>query len=497
MIETRFFAVISLSVILGFFALTGFHALQEGERTREFIRDHELRPLGMAVAAHLDRTAAQYHRAGEELLRDGFLRDWILRGEEDEEELRAFLEGIRIQFTMIDVSIVSDRTETFYSTDGRTLVLDRDNHERDSWYYLYRDILVETNIDAWYDPEKAQLVMWVNVPILDRDGSFLGVTGGGVLAEDFTRTLLSFGQLPGVNVYMARHDGRIVYAGDPQLVRSRACLDDLWGIPVRDLLARNQTGEDYMVLEPRGVRGPLVWTSHSGRWSTYLALEKTGEVVAARTRATVHNSLLTGGILTIFFSVVVLLIVRGASSRIQEQSRRLEELAGQDWLTGLNNRLRFNTLVQSELARTRRTGEPAVLVLLDLDHFKNINDTCGHPGGDAVLVGVARVIREHLRSTDHAGRFGGEEFALLLPGTTPDGAVQVAEKIRRAITGCAPPGVSPLPPVTASFGVAPLRAQEGVSDEDLFHRVYTEADQALYLAKQRGRNRVETAPERT
>ncbi|SIQ69200.1 hypothetical protein SAMN05920897_11323 [Alkalispirochaeta americana] len=214
MIKTRFFVVISLSIILGFCALTGFHALQEGERTRNFIRDHEIRPLGMAVAAHLDRTASQYHRVGEELLRDGLLRDWIRGGEEDEEELRFFLESVRTRFDMIETSIVSDLTETFYSTDGRTLVLDPDNQDRDGWYYLYRDSLVETNIDAWYYPEKGQVLMWVNVPIFDKDGSFLGVTGGGVLAEDFTRTLLSFGQLPGVNVYMARRDGRIVYAGD-------------------------------------------------------------------------------------------------------------------------------------------------------------------------------------------------------------------------------------------------------------------------------------------
>ncbi|SIQ69169.1 diguanylate cyclase (GGDEF) domain-containing protein [Alkalispirochaeta americana] len=274
-------------------------------------------------------------------------------------------------------------------------------------------------------------------------------------------------------------------------------MDDVWGIPVRELLSRNQVGKDYMVLEPRGVGGPLIWASHSDEWNTYLVLEKTGEVVAARARATVLNSLLAGGVLTIFFSAVVILIVRGASKQINEQARRLEELAGQDSLTGLNNRLRFNTLVQNELARTRRTGEPAFLVILDLDYFKNINDTCGHPGGDAVLVGVSRVIQEQLRSTDHAGRFGGEEFALLLPDTNPEGAIQVAEKIRCAIMDCPVPGGEAVSPVTASFGVAPLRVQDGVSDEDLFHRVYTEADQALYLAKQRGRNRVETAPERT
>ncbi|TVR67218.1 MAG: GGDEF domain-containing protein [Spirochaetaceae bacterium] len=494
MIDTRLFPVLGVSVILGFFALTGFHALQEGRRTREFIRDHEMRSLGMAVSANLDRTAAQYHRVGEELLRDGFLRDWILGGEEDEQELRAFLEDVRARFDMMDASIVSDLTETYYGTDGRTLVLDPDNQERDGWYYLYRDTPGETNIDSWYYPETGQIGMWINVPILDRDGTFLGVTGGGVLAEEFTETLLAFGRLPGVNVYMARHDGQIIYANNTRLVRSGANLDDLWKLPVRDFIPRNVTEGEDAVLEPQGVTGPLLWTSFSREWNTYLVLEKTGEIVSARTRTTAINSALAGGVLTLSFSAITLLIVRAARKRIQEQAQRLEELAGQDALTGLNNRVRFNDIIQRELTRIRRTGEQSCLVLLDLDYFKKVNDTYGHPVGDSVLVTIARVIRENLRDTDHVARFGGEEFTLLLPGTSLEGAWQVAEKVRLAISECSYPGAPDDFSVTASFGVAPLLAERNTEDGSVsLDRVYGEADRALYRAKHMGRNRVETA----
>lgn len=489
MVDTRLFTVLSVVVLSGFLALTGFHALQEGRRTRDFIRDHEMSSLGLALTANLDRTAARYLHVGEELLRDGFLRDWILAGEQDEQALRSFLESVRSRFDMMDASVVSDRTETYYGTDGRTLVLDPDNQERDGWYYLYRDSLVETNIDSWYYPETGKIGMWVNVPIQDEDGTFLGVTGGGFMSDEFTETLHAFGQLPGVNVYLARKDGQIVYAADAALLKSGAAIDDLWGVTLTGRFAQDHSERPSLVLEPGGLAGPIIWASYCDDWSTYLVLEKTGEIVSARTRATMINSAMAGGILTVSFSGIVVAIVLAAHKRIQQQARRLEELAGTDALTGLNNRVRFNEIVERELARIGRTGEQSCLVLLDLDYFKSVNDTHGHPAGDAVLVRIAEVVRAHLRETDHVARFGGEEFTLLLPGTDLYGAQNVAEKLRFAIARCDFVGTAGSFSITASFGIAPLLGDGAATLDD----AYNEADRALYRAKRSGRNRVEIA----
>ncbi|AFG36447.1 sensor domain-containing diguanylate cyclase [Spirochaeta africana] len=490
MIGNRLFSIISVTVILGFVILTGFQALQEGVRTRDFIRDHEMRPLGMALAANLDRTAAYYHQVGQELLRDGFLRDWIISGEQDEKELRNFLEAIRSRYGMMDASIVSNLTETYYGTDGRTLVLDPSNQERDGWYYLYRDMLVETNIDSWYFPEKDKVGIWINVPILAADGSFLGVTGGGVLSEEFTETLYAFGTLPGINVYMARQDGQLVYASDTHLLQSGTNIDDLWKYSVRELLA-DAHPDHYVLREPQGINGPILWISYSEDWNTYMVLEKTGEVVFSRIRTTAVSSIIAGSLLTISFSFLTLVIVRVARKRIRQQTLELEILAGQDALTSLSNRLRFNDIILDELDRIGRTGEDSCLVLLDLDSFKSINDTYGHPTGDAVLIKIAGVIRDNLRKTDYAARFGGEEFALLLPGTDLDGAWKVAEKIRLAITMCKFDGEASLVSITASFGVASLDKDRASDTRELLHQVYSRADKALYRAKDNGKNRVE------
>lgn len=294
MVDTRLLTVIAATVVMGFLALTGFHAVQEGHRTRDFIRNHEIRSLGMAVSAGLYRAADRYHRAGEELLRDGFLRDWILDGERDGEELRTFLENVRSRFDMMDASIVSDRTETYYGTDGRTLVLSRDNLERDGWYYLYRDSNFDSNIDAWYFPETGSVGMWVNVPIRDADGAFLGVTGGGVELEEFAEALHAFGSLPDVHVYLARRDGQLVYATDSQLLKSAANIDSLWDVPLTSLVAGADHGASCVVVDPGGVTGPILHVSFSDTWNTFVVLEKTGGMVRDRMRTTALNSLRSG-----------------------------------------------------------------------------------------------------------------------------------------------------------------------------------------------------------
>lgn len=182
-------------------------------------------------------------------------------------------------------------------------------------------------------------------------------------------------------------------------------------------------------------------------------------------------------------------LIEKQNKQLEKKNEQLKYMARTDMLTGLFNRMRFTEFVEREIARIGRTGEPSSLVLLDLDHFKRINDLYGHPSGDTVLKLIAGVIRGQLRKTDILARFGGEEFVILLPGTTLEGAYRVAEKIRRAIEGCTFTGKMEDLHITASFGVTPLDSSQDVS----FHSVYQEADKALYRAKDNGRNRVELA----
>ncbi len=167
---------------------------------------------------------------------------------------------------------------------------------------------------------------------------------------------------------------------------------------------------------------------------------------------------------------------------LSHQSKRLESLIFGDELTGLVNRRFLLTQLAALVSGARRHDRPLSIVMLDIDHFKSINDTYGHAAGDAVLAGVATTLRERLRTEDWVGRLGGEEFLALLPDVDADGAAVVADELRRSIEAIGVRHEGETIRVTASVGWARLEGDEGY--EELLRR----ADDALYAAKRAGRN---------
>ena len=156
-----------------------------------------------------------------------------------------------------------------------------------------------------------------------------------------------------------------------------------------------------------------------------------------------------------------------------------------DPLTRIFNRKHFNQEIESEVSRARRYGRPLSMLLMDLDHFKRVNDTHGHPAGDYVLKKTAEAVRETLRAQDIFARYGGEEFALLLPETTNDNGFTLAEKLRQKLASTVYEFGGKKIPVTMSIGLATLKASH-VGFDDLV----AEADKNLYAAKNGGRNKV-------
>jgi diguanylate cyclase (GGDEF)-like protein len=160
--------------------------------------------------------------------------------------------------------------------------------------------------------------------------------------------------------------------------------------------------------------------------------------------------------------------------------------ASTDGLTGLPNKRSVTDTLKQMFAQAARTASPLTLILLDLDHFKQINDQRGHPVGDEVLANVGAVLRSALRAGDFAARNGGEEFALILPETDLSAGYEIAERVRNAIADITLPGVDVS--VSASLGVA------GYPDHaSTLERLERSADAALYVAKRSGRNRTELA----
>jgi diguanylate cyclase (GGDEF)-like protein len=271
----------------------------------------------------------------------------------------------------------------------------------------------------------------------------------------------------------AREALRLAKSATPDLVLLDMILPDMDGREVLRLIKPNPASDQFL---------PVIILSVKGDVST--------KVEGLRLGA---DDFLVKGVEDpeILARVGVMLRIKGLQERLKEMQSKLEEQSITDALTGLRNRRFFDERLREEFQRAQRYGDYLSLIMVDLDHFKQVNDRFGHQAGDAVLRDSALLIRGSLRDPDICSRYGGEEFAVILPKTHMSGALSVAERIWRAIGAKEfPVGVDGTAlktmRVTASIGVAFYPSKDIVSS-DLLVRF---ADQALYEAKKQGRNNI-------
>lgn len=178
--------------------------------------------------------------------------------------------------------------------------------------------------------------------------------------------------------------------------------------------------------------------------------------------------------------------IEARTANLVRDNQKLKEMATTDALTGALNRRSFFELAEQELKKSQRYNLPLSAIMIDLDHFKSVNDTYGHQAGDVVLQSAARLIQENIREIDIFGRYGGEEFAVLMPNTPMPEVKDMAERICQMIAAHPVQVDEASIPVTASLGAAGVDDTTGLEITTLLDR----ADQALYQAKEGGRNRV-------
>ena len=327
---------------------------------------------------------------------------------------------------------------------------------------------------------------YASEPVRDGTGRLLAVA---VVKQNLAPE--QFGPLGAADFVIVTPDGRVMGASRPGTTGRR-----LWPSPARTSRATaGGPGEPPPVLD-REVAG-TEWISLDGQkhvairrpipnsdWSL-ISFKKEQTQVANRLLGIVITLLLCAVVLTYFVAMQRQLSTESyitvkrheAEGRAREMARR----ADTDALTGLLNRMGFNDAMSRELGRARRYGQALSVAIVDIDHFKKVNDEFGHPVGDQVLARTAKLLSSCVRDSDTVARWGGEEFALIAPMTTEEGAASLAEKLRSIMAST---HLGPREPITASFGVAELRPDD--TAETLLQR----ADEALYRAKQSGRNRV-------
>ncbi len=313
----------------------------------------------------------------------------------------------------------------------------------------------------------------------------------GVAVVKHVLSVNSFGPLGIGTSFLVNSDGQVLLAGA-----------EAWkGRPMWSLVRAEEAGP-----LPRpgpllpGVLSGLAWVHVDGARHVAVRIPLPGldwSIVAFKRETLRASSRLLGILIALLLCLVILaafvILQRqlGTESRLAQKHREAEgrarELARRadtDALTGIANRQGFNDAMAREFARARRFRHPLAIVIVDLDHFKRVNDRYGHPVGDQVLVGAARMLATRVRESDFVARWGGEEFAVIASMTDAAGAARLAEKLRALmeVTHLGPVGA-----LTASFGVAEMRPDDTV--ETMVRR----ADDVLYEAKSGGRNQVRCA----
>ncbi|MCF2859711.1 diguanylate cyclase [Pseudoalteromonas sp. SMS1] len=392
-----------------------------------------------------------------------FLHAWLMTAQDNKQLLFEYLRQMRREFGAVTSFLVTSEDQTYYRYDGETSQLDSLN-ARDNWYRETIDNSNPYTLNVDFDPrDDHQAVVFVNHKI-QHNGVLVGITGVGVKLDHLKRLIDKYQHTYNRKVYFIDHKGRLLFYNDATF--TDATLADKFGSHSAKLLNKNH----YKLRLEQNETTTFINSRYLAQFGWYLVVEQT---------LTQDKSFSDTLYINLFMGIVITaVILLSAQLTFNHYQKRLEKMATYDKLTDTHNRQAFEPLLQKALHKARTQFTPLTMLILDVDHFKKVNDEHGHLVGDKVLAEVAQTCKRIVTTKGLTCRWGGEEFVILLPKATLNTGHELAQQIHEALrsSNCE---VN----VTASIGIAQYHIDE--SEDGLLKR----ADAALYRAKSTGRNR--------
>lgn len=469
-------SLLTILLCLGFMVTTVVNYMVARNLIRQSIVDNELPLTSDNIYSEIQKDLVRPIFVSSMMAGDTFVRDWLLAGERDETRIRRYLAEVKQRYGAHASFLVSDLSSNYYQASG-LLKQVRQTESRDTWYYRVRKL--DTPYEINVDPDMAakdELTIFVNYRVFDYQDRFIGATGIGLSVDSVRQLIDNYQQRYQRSIYFVDRNGKVALFAN----RHPAGQDIQTAEGLNKLSAEILSGREGTYEYAAEGRTHLLNVRYIPELHWYLFVEKQEDAALKGVRRTLYMNLL----ISLLVTGVVLFLVNLALGRYQ---RRLEAMALTDKLTGLANRQAIDMGFQRDMADSRRNGGGMAVILMDLDHFKDINDAHGHLAGDAVLKRMSAEVRGLLREGDLMGRWGGEEFLIVLRHCDETAALQVAEKIRASVEAVKTEYAGQTFQLTTSAGVAMLR--DGDTQDSLINR----ADRALYAAKQAGRNRVSAA----
>jgi len=472
---------ISLILVLGFVAVLATSYIVSKQTLQRGLSENTLPITGDNVYSEIQKDILRPVFVSAQMAHDTFVKDWIINGEEDPQQITKYLKEIKTKNQAISSFLVSDMTKNYYYGDGLLKTV-AEKEPRDQWFFRVKNLKsdYETNVDADL-ANRDSITIFTNYRVLDYSGKFIGAVGIGLTLDTMKHLIDSYQTRFQRTIYFVDKKGNVVLAGSA-FKQKKGNINQIPGLNQISKQVLNNTKNESLHLEYTNNDESVFVNSRflpELGWHLLVEQDLAGELQP------LHKLLIVNAPIGFGITLAVILIVLFSVRRYQ---KRIEKSAATDSLTKLLNRQAFDFVFQQAILDSERSRQPLCVALMDIDHFKKINDKHGHLIGDHVLREIAAIAKRSLRESDVICRWGGEEFLLLLKNCTLEKATSIAENLRNTIaandfsrtTDLAKSKLS----LTVSMGVAECKLHE--SEDSVFER----ADVALYQAKESGRNSV-------
>ena len=425
------------------------------------------------IYTEIQKNIVQPYLVSSMMANDTFVQNWLKNSEQDQNKIIEYLSSIKNKYNMFNTFLISNITKNYYTNDSFIEKVDP-KIKHNQWYFNFINDqnMHEINIDSNKKLSNS-LMIFINYKILDSKYKLIGATGVALKTQYINNMLKTFRQKYGFKVTFFNDSGSVVLSendyNDYTSIENSELLKPIKEkiiSKISNIIEIEQDNEKY-----------IIHTKYIKELNLYLTIEvKLSEHVNESLEILCFN-LLASFALVLFIIIVLYRI-------IHKHSEKLENMAFFDPLTKLYNRRHFLTKLEDIIIHSNKNQQTFCIAFIDIDNFKNINDTKGHNIGDKVLEQVAILLRESLREIDIISRWGGEEFIILFSKIDINNAESLTERLRVLIENNIKIQELLSYNLTASIGLTQFKQNDDINC------IINRADDAMYLSKDTGKNKI-------